>query len=131
MGSGIADLTEGKIEKAIKDFDKCRRHFSTNQARITTRRKRRLPNLLRWPCSDDTKKPFKCGKIALKIFEKYGDELAAGKIEINLGNIVSRREYHHQAENFYLSARKRFLELDEIEWLTMCGKRAGDHLFRD
>lgn len=62
---------------------------------------------------------IKTGKSALKIFEKYGDALAAGKIEKNLGNIVARFGKESEAEKYYLAARRRFAEIgDKIE-LTM------------
>lgn len=59
------------------------------------------------------------GKRALRIFQKFGDELAAGKIELNLSNVVSRREKHREAERYCRSARERFRAIGDTEWQTL------------
>jgi tetratricopeptide (TPR) repeat protein len=59
------------------------------------------------------------GQRALRVFEKYGDQLAAGKIEMNLSNVVSRRDQYRLAEKYCLSAYKRFAKLGETSWQTM------------
>ena len=115
---GIADLTEGKLEKAIADLEKAAEIFQQigqehNAAQTKVSKLIALAMLGRYDQAVET------GKNALKIFDKYGDELAAGKIEINVGNIISRRELHREAEKYYLSARKRFIKLQNYAELAM------------
>lgn len=116
--SGIADLTEGKLEKAIKDLDeaaalfrKIKQHHNAAQTQVS-----KLIALAMLGRYDEA---IATGKNALKIFEKAGDALAAGKIEMNLSNIFSRREQHAQAEKFCLKARGRFRAIGEKQWQTM------------
>jgi CHAT domain-containing protein len=59
------------------------------------------------------------GRSALETFVSEGDDLAAGKIEMNLSNIAARREHHAEAEAFALSARERFMTTGERTWQTM------------
>jgi tetratricopeptide (TPR) repeat protein len=59
------------------------------------------------------------GEKALQIFTKHRDQLAAGKIEMNLSNIVSRRDQYRLAEKYCLSAYRRFTKLGERTWQTM------------
>lgn len=116
--SGIADLTEGKLEKAVKDLDDSfaifRRIKQEHNAAQT-----QVAKLIALAMLGKYTEAIKTGKSALKIFEKFGDELAAGKIEKNLGNIAARQGDELQAEKYYLSARKRFIKIGDISELTM------------
>lgn len=116
--SGIADLTEGKLEKAIRDLDEAaalfrniKQHHNAAQTQVS--------KLIALAMLGKYDEAIATGKNALKTFEKSGDELAAGKIEMNLSNIFSRREQHAQAEKFCLKARERFREIGEKQWQTM------------
>lgn len=115
---GIADLTDGKIEKAIADLDEAagifRKIGKEHDAAQT-----QVAKLIALALLGRYEEAAECGKNALKVFEKFGDELAAGKIEKNLGNIVARRGDERQAEKYYLSARKRFIKLGDKAELAM------------
>ena len=115
---GIARITEGKLDSAVENLDrsaalflKIHREHKSAQTQVA--------KLYPLALLGHYQESLKTGAKALKIFEKYGDELAAGKVEKNLGNIVSRHEFHSQAEKFYHSAQKRFAKLQNIEELTM------------
>lgn len=117
--SGIANLTEGKLEKTVTDLDKAAELFrkigkeheaaQTQVAKLTA-----LAFLGRY------KEAILNGKSALKTFEKFGNELAAGKIEKNIGNIFVRQGNRNQAENYFFSARKRFVKIGDKSELAMC-----------
>lgn len=66
------------------------------------------------------------GRKALKVLIAEGDQLAAGKIEMNLSNIVSRRAQHHEAERYCLSARRRFIAAGEKSWQAMAENGLGN-----
>lgn len=115
----IAELTEGKTQSAIQNindsfkiFISLKKSYQAAQTQVS-----KLYALALLGRYDEA---IECAKDALKVFEEYGDELAAGKIEKNLGNIVSRQENHFAAENYYLSAYKRFSKLKDAMELTMC-----------
>lgn len=116
--SGIADITKAKFESAIKFLDNaatvferlCQRHDSaqTQVAKLIA-----LAMLGRYD------EAIRTGHDALKIFVAEGDNLAAGKIEMNLSNIVSRRAHHREAEKYCLSALRRFVRAGENSWKAM------------
>ena len=116
--AGIADITLGRLESAAANlgrasglFKKLKNEHESAQPMVA-----RLIALAMLGRYDEA---VKTGKTALRIFAKYNDELAAGKVEMNLSNIVSRREQHRQAEKFCVSAHARFVKLDEKSWQAM------------
>ena len=116
--SGIALLTEGKLDPAIKNLDKAAENFlilNKEHESAQTQVAKLYPLSLLGKYG----KAAECGKNALKVFEKYGDELAAGKIENNIGNIYIRQESLEPAKKYYLSARNRFLRLGNIDQLML------------
>lgn len=116
--SGIADLTKGKLESAIKNLDKSSAIFqkiNKNHESAQTQ----VAKLIALALLGNYAEAVETGESTIKIFKLFGDELAIGKIEKNLGNIVSRRELHLQAEKYYLSAHRRFVKLENNEELTM------------
>ncbi len=116
--SGIAYLTKGNLDSAIKNLDKSAEIFqSINQEHESAQTQ--VAKLYPLALLGRYDEAVKCGKRALEIFLRFDDELEAGKIENNIGNIYFRRELHREAEIYYLSALKRFQELGEISFLAM------------
>ena len=116
--TGISEITRGKLASAVKKLDESAEIFLSlkkdyEAAQTQVAKLYALALLGRYKEAVDT------GEKSLKIFEKYNDETAAGKVEKNIGNIVSRYELHSEAEKFYLSAQKRFVKLGNYEELTM------------
>lgn len=60
-----------------------------------------------------------CGLQARTVFLENGDELAAGKIELNLGNLHCRRDFYPEAEQLHRAAQTRFVALGDQKLLTM------------
>lgn len=116
--SGIAFLTKGKLDSAIENLDKSAKIFQTTNKEHESAQTQ-VAKLYALALLGKYEEAVNCGKNALTIFDKYSDELAAGKVEMNLSNIVSRREFHREAERYCLSAQKRFLKAGETSWLTM------------
>jgi CHAT domain-containing protein/tetratricopeptide (TPR) repeat protein len=115
---GISFLAEGKTEKSIKCLDESAEIFEKsdefyNSAQTKVSKLYALALLGRYD------EAIEVGKNALQIFLKFDDELSAGKIENNLGNIVSRQELHHEAEKYYKSARTHFIKANEFNQLVM------------
>ncbi len=115
---GIADITGGKLESAVKNLDRASRLLSRlgdehESAQPLVAKLIALAMLGKYGAAQRT------GENALKLFDKYDDQLAAGKIELNLSNIVSRRDLYKLAEEYCLSAHRRFRKLGEREWQTM------------
>ena len=116
--SGISDLTKGKLESAVQNLGASTNVF-IGMGRDHESAQPRVASLIAVAMLGRYDEALKIGKDALTIFKKYGDELAAGKIEMNLSNIVARRELHTESINYCLSAQKRFAKLGEKKWLAM------------
>lgn len=116
--SGIADLTRGKTEHAILNLDKAADFFSLENKELTAAQTR-VSKLYALALLGRYDEAISCGKAVLKIFEKYDDDLAAGKIEHNLGNILMRQERYARAQNYLASARARFLKINNQPQVTM------------
>lgn len=110
--SGISRLTAGNLEQAIDRLDQAAGAF-LKLGRQQDAAQTRVARLIALALLGRYDEAVETGEQALKVFKKYGDELAAGKVEKNLGNIVSRQDLHLKAEKYYLSARKRFLKTGE------------------
>ena len=116
--NGIADITRGKLEDAIANLDtasgllkRCGLEHDSAQPQVA-----KLIALAMLGRYDSARRT---GEKSLKIFSKYNDQLAAGKIELNLSNIVSRRDQYRLAEQYCMSAYRRFRKLGETSWQTM------------
>ncbi|MEO7538548.1 MAG: CHAT domain-containing protein [Pyrinomonadaceae bacterium] len=112
--NGIANITKGKFESAVESLDHAAglldalgRHHDAAQTQMA--KLLALGMLGRYPDA------VAAGEKARAVFLKNGDELAAGKIEVNLANVVSRSGAHHEAERYCLAARRRFVKLGEKE----------------
>jgi len=115
---GISALTKGKPETAIKRLDEAAAIFyQTNKEHEAAQTQ--VSKLYALALLGNYNEAIKIGKKILKIFEKVGDELAAGKIEKNIGNIFWRRDFYKKAENNFLSAQKRFTKIKNQEGLAM------------
>ncbi|HEX6123782.1 MAG TPA: CHAT domain-containing protein [Pyrinomonadaceae bacterium] len=115
---GIADITRGKLESAIENLDSASsilRHLGLEHESAQPQ----VAKLIAQAMLGRYDEAQRSGKKALKIFEKFDDQLAAGKIEMNLSNIVSRRDEYRLAERYCLSAYRRFESLGERSWQTM------------
>ena len=115
---GIADLAEGQTEKAIVNLDKAAQIFTALEkpyqaAQTQVGKQYALALLGRY------EKAVDCGKQALQVFDFFNDEISAGKIENNIGNIFIRQELLREAEEYYSLARARFERLGNIEQLTI------------
>lgn len=116
--TGIAAITRGKLAAAIVNLDAAAAIF-TDLKKEYEAAQTQIAKLYALSLLGRRDEAVECGEKILRVFERFGDETAAGKVEKNLGNIVSRHELHELAEKFYLSAQKRFSRLADLEELTM------------
>jgi CHAT domain-containing protein len=116
--TAISELTKGKLESAISKINESEHLFlqinEEHSAAQTQVSKLYILALL-----GKYNEAIECGKSALTVFVKSGNEIESGKLEQNIGNIYWRREQHEKAETYYLSALKRFKKLKDIPLLAM------------
>ncbi len=116
--SGIADITRGRFEPAIEELSDAGNAFNQLGLDVDAAQTQ-VAKLLALAMVGRYDDAVRTGREALTVFVRTGDELAAGKIEMNLSNVVARRERHREAEQFALSARRRFAKAGERTWQTM------------
>lgn len=110
--SGVAHITKGKLEHAIKDLDRSA-EILKELDREHEAAQTQVPKLIAFALLGRYEEAVTTGEGILKILDKHGDEVTAGKIEKNLGNILSRQDLHLRAEEYYLAARQRFIKCGE------------------
>ena len=116
--SGMAEITRGRLESGLFCLKRSTKLFSSI-GRMHESAQPRVASLIALAMLSRYDEAAVTGRHALRIFEKYGDELAAGKVEMNLSNIASRLGRHRQAEKLVLSAYGRFKNLQETRWQAM------------
>lgn len=116
--SGIGDIVAGAFGSAVDKLARAAFAFLEvgNEIEAAQTQVAALLALAMLGRYDDA---IAAGLSAIPILTKHGDELTAGKIEMNLSNIFSRRSDHREAERFCSSARKRFIKAGESKWQAM------------
>ena len=115
---GIAAITKGKFEDAVDELGDAGEIFA-RLGRFNDDAETQVARLLALAMLGRYDEAVETGRKALAVFSRNGDELAAGKIEMNLSNVVARRDQHAEAERYALRARKRFIKTGERKWQTM------------
>ena len=115
--AGIAALVEGQMETAVAHLDAAEATFLTlgkdHPAAGT-----RLAKSIGLAMLGRYDEAIVCGLRAREVFLAYGDLLATGQIEHNIGNLYFRRDDYHQAEKFQSDARDRFIALNNLKQLA-------------
>ena len=106
---GIAYITRGKFGRAVIVLDEAA-IILERAGRVHDAAQTQVAKLLALATLSRYDDAVRTGKRALKIFLNEGDDISAGKIEINLSNIASRLGRHREAEKHSLSARRRFIK---------------------
>jgi CHAT domain-containing protein/lipopolysaccharide biosynthesis regulator YciM len=115
---GIAAITQGRFANAVNGLSRADRLFeklglSVERARVN------VAKLLALAMKGDYDEAIAAGELALPVLVNNNDHLGAGKIEMNLSNIVSRRSGHEKAIEHCASARRRFIEAKAVDWQAM------------
>jgi CHAT domain-containing protein len=116
--SGMAALQiEGRAEASIALIDRAAAQFAAleqhHDAAATQASKLYALALL-----GRYDEAISCGERAREALLAYGDALAAGKIEQNLGNIYHRRDRYPEAERHYRAAHALFLQAGDQRLLA-------------
>jgi len=116
-GAGIAALIDGQMERAVKHYKTAASLFA-NLGKSHTVAVTEVGRLIPLSMLGRYDEAIECGLRAREVFIAHGDQLAAGKIEHNLGNLYFRRDRYHEAEQFQTSARDRYAALDDQKQLA-------------
>jgi CHAT domain-containing protein len=125
--AGLEALVRGQMELAIENLDQSHGLFLAlekhHEATAT-----RVSKLIALALLGRYDEAIACGMHARELFLAFDDQLAAGKIEHNIGNLHFRRDRYHEAEEFQSSARERFAALkDQKQLATINNCLANTH----
>lgn len=107
---GMAEVVRGRNEQALQLFNEAEEKFLALGLQHTAAQTQviKLYALAMLGRYDEA---IECGLRARGVFIEHDDQLAAGKIENNIGNIYFRRDRYPEAERFQSLARDRFTAL--------------------
>ena len=115
--AGLKSLIDGEMQSAISALEESERRFRS-LGKIHTAAATQVSKLIALSTLGRYDEAIECGLRAREIFLAYGDLLAAGKIEHNIGNLHFRRDRYHDAEVFQTAARERFAALNDQKQLA-------------
>lgn len=116
--SGMAALQlEGQVERAIQRINEAAAGFEA-LGQLHTAASTQVSKVFALARLGRYDEAIACGLRARDVFLSADDALAAGKIELNLGNIYHRRDQYAEAAQFFLSARERFTAIGDQKLLT-------------
>ncbi len=119
---GIGCLSQGHMDAALHALDEASAAFAALGRRheMAQTQVGRLMALSMLGRHDDA---IACGATARAELDAAGDTLAAGKVELNLGNLAARRDQADRATRHFNEARQRFVAADEpeLEIMAMFG----------
>lgn len=115
--AGFDALINGQIERALLHLDDARERFlaqdEPHQASAT-----QVLKLYALALLGRYDEAVECGLGARDVLDAHGDNLAAGVIEQNIGNIYIRRDSYERGEQFLRAARERFAALGDQKRLA-------------
>jgi len=122
---GIAAITQGRFEVAAAKLETA---YQTHQSLGLEAEAAQtyVAKLIALAMLGRYDEAVRTGETALSVFVGVQDDLAAGKVEMNLSNLVSRQSLHREAEKYCLSARKRFMHAKETSWQAMAENGLGN-----
>lgn len=139
---GIAALVGGRMEQAVTHLDDAEARFKSlcqPHAAASTQ----VSKLVALAMLGRYEEAFAAGLRARDVFLEHGDVVAAGRVELNMGNLCCRRDRYREAVEFMKSARERFLAAGDCRQLTLAENslaltytflqefRAAERLYRE
>jgi len=104
--AGLAALAEGRLADAGERFDAADTAL-LGLGRRNDAAQTRVPRMVVFSMLGQHDAAQACGEAALAAFVEAGDERSAGKVELNLGTLLSRRDRHAEAVALYRRATVR------------------------
>jgi CHAT domain-containing protein len=115
--AGFEALINGQLEGALSHLDDARARF-LSQAKPHQAAATQVIKLYVLALLGRYDEAIECGLRAREVLDAHQDQLAAGVIEQNIGNIYGRRESYEKGEQFLNAARRRFEPLGDQKRLA-------------
>lgn len=122
---GIAWLAQGQMEPALAALERAAERFAA-QGRPLDRAQTMISRLMALAMLGRYDAAVSCGAEARAVFDAAGDSRAAGKIELNLGTLATRRDRYDDAVRHYTEARTRLAAAGDVELEVMAAKGLAD-----
>src|SRR5215207_8962064 len=117
-GAGVAALVGGRMEDAIRCLDESEARFR-RLCQPHTAANTQVSKLIALAMLGRYEEAVETGLRARDRFLEHGDLLAAGKVELNMGNLCGRRDRYGEGLAFIKSARERFLAVGDSRQLAL------------
>jgi tetratricopeptide (TPR) repeat protein len=134
--AGLAELQiEGRVEQAVEQINGAEARFialGRPHAAATTQ----VSKVFALALLGRYDEAIACGLRARNTLLAHDDPVAAGRIELNLGNLYNRRDQYAEAERYYRAARARFTAAGERRMLAyvdngLANMLSQQHRFHD
>lgn len=117
-GEGIAALIGGQMESAVAHLDESESRFrALCQAHAAA--STQVSKLIALAMLGRYDEAVGVGLRARDVFLEHGDQLAAGRVEHNIGNLCGRRDRYEDARHYLELARGRFLLGGDLKQLAV------------
>jgi CHAT domain-containing protein len=133
-GNGLKAIADGQMEDALNALEEAHARF-LDLGQPHAAAQTQVSKLVALAILGRYDEAIENGLAALDVFLTFDDNLAAGKIEHNIGNIYFRRDNYKEAERFQSAARERFTALNDVKQLCtinncLANTRALLHQFK-
>jgi tetratricopeptide (TPR) repeat protein len=114
----VALQVDGQMVRAIEQLDQAAAQFEL-LGRFDTAAATQVSKIYALAMLGRYDQAIAIGLRARDVMLAYDDQLAAGKIEQNIGNLYHRRDLYQQAEQYYVAARARFIAVANQPMLAL------------
>ncbi|MEK7724724.1 MAG: CHAT domain-containing protein [Acidobacteriota bacterium] len=134
-GSGIGEIINGKMRLAIEFLDRSESRFLDLKQPLDAAQTQ-VSKLYALAMLGLYDKALECGLRVREVFLQFEDFQAAGKIELNLGNIYQKRDQYEKAEELLRLAHRRFENTQEFSRLiqidnSLANALSHQHKFKE
>lgn len=112
--AGICALVEGRLSDAVDRLEAAQGDFGL-LGQVQHAAQTLVPQMVALAMLGREDEAMQAGQRALALFTQAGDEVAAGKVELNLGTMLTRRDRHAEAALQYRRAAVRFARGRAVE----------------
>ena len=116
--AGITALTQAQLDRAVALLDKAEARLMS-LGKEHTAAGTQLAKIVALAMLGRYDEAIQCGIRARDVFLAHDNQMEAGRIENNIGNLYFRRDQYLEAEQFQTVARDRFLALNNEAQLAI------------
>lgn len=124
---GIAQITQGRMESAVRNLDLAACTFGRLGQRGPAAQTQ-VPKVMALTLLGQHADAAACGERTQREFVQLGDRRSAAKVSLNLGSLQLRRDAYREAIRHYRDAAVLFARVGDVEHSVMADIGLGDAL---